>query len=109
MKRIYLLLLLVLVAGAALRLYHPAVFDKPLKYDSYYHVRVAQEVLDTGALPAEDPWPEGGRPHIYPPLYHLLVALASMLSGIGVFDITRFLLPAFASLTALPVYYLVSK
>lgn len=109
MKKIYLLLALVLAAGGMLRLYHALAFEMPLGSDSYYHARVAKLVLDIGAIPSEEPWPEGGRPHIYPPLYHLLLSLASMLSGISVLGIARFALPIFSLLTVLPVYYLVSK
>ncbi|MBN2329848.1 MAG: hypothetical protein JXR73_22090 [Candidatus Omnitrophica bacterium] len=44
--------------------------------DHFYHMAVAQKILERGSIPLWDDWefaPEG-RPHLYPPLLHLLIA-----------------------------------
>ncbi len=45
--------------------------------DHYYHMAVAQKILETGTIPIWDDWEFApvGRPHLYPPLLHLLIAL----------------------------------
>ncbi len=48
--------------------------------DSYYHLSVARTIIETGHIPLWDTWsfaPEG-RPHLYPPLFHLLIVACSL-------------------------------
>lgn len=56
----------------------------PVPPDGYYHIRVAQRIYETGSIPLWNDWefaPEG-RPHLYPPFYHILLAsLASLHHG----------------------------
>jgi len=44
--------------------------------DNYYHMAVAQKILERGEIPIWDDWEfaPSGRPHLYPPLLHLLIA-----------------------------------
>ena len=53
----------------------------PFPPDSIYHVLVAQHILDKGAVPFWNDWEYApiGRPHLYPPLYHLMLAGCAML------------------------------
>jgi hypothetical protein len=109
MKWVYALLLLIFLTGAFLRIQPAAMYDKPLKYDGYWHNRIAQMIKDAGTVPLYEPWPYGGRPHIYPPVYHVMLAGASVLSGMSVFDVVRFFLPVFSALTIPAVFWLVRK
>ncbi|MBI1389715.1 MAG: hypothetical protein GC154_14855 [bacterium] len=44
--------------------------------DHYYHMAVAQKILERGEIPLWDDWEFApmGRPHLYPPFIHLLTA-----------------------------------
>ncbi len=44
--------------------------------DHYYHMAVAQKILERGEIPMWDDWEFApmGRPHLYPPFLHLLIA-----------------------------------
>ncbi len=44
--------------------------------DHFYHMAVAQKILERGTIPLWDDWEFApmGRPHLYPPLLHLLIA-----------------------------------
>ena len=52
----------------------------PVPPDSYYHLMVAQHVYDTHSVPIWNSWEWQplGRPHLYPPLYHILLAFAAV-------------------------------
>ena len=49
----------------------------PLSLDPYYHLLIARQVVDAGGPLAYEWWELApvGRPHLYPPLLHLLLAL----------------------------------
>lgn len=44
--------------------------------DVWYHMSVAQKILESKKIPLEDSWSFQplGRPHLYPPLFHLAIA-----------------------------------
>ena len=44
--------------------------------DGYYHLTVARQILNTGTIPVWNTWEFApvGRPHLYPPLFHLILA-----------------------------------
>ena len=44
--------------------------------DGYYHLTVARQILNTGTIPTWNTWEFApvGRPHLYPPLFHLMLA-----------------------------------
>lgn len=55
----------------------------PLPPDNYYHLLVARQVYEHGTIPLWNGWefaPEG-RPHLYPPLYHIVLAVTAWLQG----------------------------
>ncbi len=107
MRARYLLVLL-LVAGFIIKVYPPLANDFLVDYDSIYHTRIGQIVADTGFVPLWDPV-AGGRPHLYPPLYHLLLGYTSMISGIPVFELIQFILPFVSALLIVPVFFLIRK
>ncbi len=47
--------------------------------DTWYHLAVGRKILELGTIPIWDSWEfaPAGRPHLYPPLIHLLIAAAS--------------------------------
>jgi len=51
--------------------------------DSYYHMQVARSIVENGRIPTHDDWSFApyGRPHLYPPLFHLLIAAVSLPFG----------------------------
>lgn len=108
-KPLYMVLLVIFLAAFFMRIYPAYIHDNPIKYDSYYHIRVAELVKEKGTIPLEEPWPRGGREHYYPPLYHLTLAFLSAILSISIFDITRFLLPIISSLIVLSSFWLSYK
>jgi hypothetical protein len=52
----------------------------PMAPDGYYHALIARRIVETGRIPLWDWWEYAplGRPHLYPPLIHLLIALFSL-------------------------------
>lgn len=54
----------------------------PLPPDNLYHMRVVQGIFAIHGIPYWDTWSFAplGRPHLYPPLYHVLIAVMSWLS-----------------------------
>ena len=56
---------------------------EPSGWDTWYHLAVSKRLFDTGHIPLWDNWefaPEG-RPHLYPPMLHLLTAGFGRLFG----------------------------
>ncbi len=106
--RVVAILLLVFTAGFLLRVYPALTNDFPLKYDSYYHARVA-ELVKTQGFVAEEPWVYGGRPLSYPPVYHLILAILSQIIGASTLDVARLLLPIISSLSVASGFLLVRR
>lgn len=81
----WLLLLAVAVLSAA----HWPVY--PYFLDSYYHLSVIQGFLDAGGPVGHAFWEAApqGRPHLYPPLFHLLFLPARMM-GVPPIPLARF-------------------
>lgn len=63
----------------------------PLILDDFYHMGVAQTIHMVGFVPTWDFWNflPVGRPHLYPPLLHVFMALFMKFSGGDVFFATR--------------------
>ena len=63
----------------------------PQFLDIYYHLQVAWGFIQTGGYSSWDFWEYApfGRPHIYPPLFHILLAWLMKL-GIGVIYLAKF-------------------
>nr|MDO8082915.1 hypothetical protein [Candidatus Freyarchaeota archaeon] len=84
----YDVLALFLVAFFAVGLF---VVGPPLFLDDFYHMGVAQEVYLLGYVPTWDFWEylPIGRPNLYPPLLHVVMALLMKFSGGDVFFAAR--------------------
>ncbi len=84
----YDVLVLLLVAVFTVGLF---VVGPPLFLDDFYHMGVAQEVYTFGFVPTWDFWGfvPVGRPHLYPPLFHVVMALFMKFSGGDVFFAAR--------------------
>ncbi|MEM2958813.1 MAG: hypothetical protein QW261_11005 [Candidatus Jordarchaeaceae archaeon] len=74
----FLVLALIVFFGVGLWIVGP-----PLVYDDFYHMAVAQQIYRLGFVPTWDFWEFApvGRPHLYPPLLHVLMALTMKVSG----------------------------
>lgn len=99
-------LLLILVLGLMLRLAPIALYEMPLSYDSPFHERHAETILETGVLQKTDESLDS-RPNNYPPFYHLLLAELGALSGLDLSFIVMILMPLISVLVILSVYLLV--
>jgi len=102
------ILFLLLVAGLAIRLYPAVTHEFPVNFDSIYHARIGQIVADTGWVPADDP-AAGGRPHLYPPLYHLLLGYSSIASGVPVIELVKYVLPIVSVLLIFTVFFMARR
>ena len=103
-KQTAVLLLAVVLASLFLRLYPVVLNDHLLKYDSYYHVRIAGWIKEEGTVPMVEPWPVGGKPHVYPPLYHLLLVFSSFF--IPLMTSVKLFLPIVSGLLPFAVFLL---
>jgi len=56
---------------------------KPAMSDTWYHLTVANRIVADGAVPGWDWWHYApiGRPNLYPPLLHLIIAFFAKLTG----------------------------
>ena len=91
-QRMYqLALIVVLLTALFLRVYPASQTTELMKFDSYYHARTANLIKDNG-LVSYEPWPDGGRPHLYPPGYHFLLIFVNLL-GFGMMSAVKFTLP----------------
>jgi hypothetical protein len=52
---------------------------QPFGDDGWYHMAVARKIIELGKIPLWDTWEfqPVGRPHLYPPLLHILIAFFS--------------------------------
>ncbi len=106
-KYISLIFAFIFLTGFLIRVYPAMQNELPMRFDSYYHVRVANLMLEKGILTWE-PWPEGGRPHNYPPGYHLLLLAAAPIFG-GTMNATLFVLPIFSSLIIFASFWITRR
>lgn len=85
---LYDILVILLVAVFTVGLF---VVGPPLTLDDFYHMGVAQEIYTFGFVPTWDFWDfvPIGRPQLYPPLLHILMALFMKFSGGDVFFAAR--------------------
>jgi hypothetical protein len=94
--------------GLLIRVYPPLSNDFLVNFDSIYHARIGQTVADTGWVPEWD-YVAGGRPHLYPPAYHLVLGYLSIALGVAVIDLIGFVLPFVSALLVVPVFFLIRK
>jgi len=107
-RRTAFALLILVIASFAIKLYPPLTNNFLVNFDSLYHARIGQIVADTSWVPSFD-YATGGRPQLYPPLYHLLLGYSSIVSGIPVIELIKYVLPFISALLVLPAFYLIRK
>ncbi len=107
-KNQYAIALAVVVITAMMLRFYPAMQSTHyMKFDSYYHYSIAKLMQEKGIITWE-PFPQDGRPHLYPPGYHLLLIFISML-GVPLAAAVKYALPAVFSLSLFLVYWFVKK
>ena len=102
-----LTIIAIILTALFLRAYPAEQSPHFMKFDSYYHYSVAKVMKIKGVITWES-FPQNGRPHLYPPGYHLLLILISML-GISLATATKYTLPTIFSLSIFLAYWLVAK
>ncbi|MCD6230123.1 MAG: hypothetical protein J7K00_05005 [Candidatus Diapherotrites archaeon] len=94
MKKKLVVFAAVILIALFLRFYPIATNSTLMQYDSYYHLRIAQETISSQAVLKWDPALEG-RPHIYPPLYHVFLVQLHYLTGFSLESLAGFINPLF--------------
>ncbi|HIH26107.1 glycosyltransferase family 39 protein [Candidatus Woesearchaeota archaeon] len=100
----YLLLIIILLSTITFRLYFSLNTESFKSDDSYFHLRQVQNILQEHHLLKYDPLSYGGRIIVYPPLYHLLLALLSFGNVILIKIISEILIS-----TLVVIVYLITK
>ena len=106
-KIMQLTLIAVIITALFLRVYPAEQSTHFMKFDSYYHYSIAK-IMKTKGVITWEPFPQNGRPHLYPPGYHLLLIFISMF-GIPLAVATKYTLPIIFSLSIALAYWLVAK
>jgi hypothetical protein len=75
--------------------------------DSYFHLRQAQSVQETGFLLTDDPLSFGGRSHVLLPIFEYILGMLTLISASPVF--LKTVLNACATSTVLVVFLLAKK
>jgi len=102
----YVSLAIVSILAVLLWLGHSKVV--PMAPDGYYHALVARRIVQDGRIPLWDWWEYAplGRPHLYPPLVHVLIALFSLPFNKDIVAGIRVLSVVLPSATFLSTWYL---
>lgn len=107
-KRTKILILLLVVLSLGIKLYPPLTYDFIVNFDSIYHARIGGYVAENGWIPTND-WVPDTRPHLYPPMYHLILGYISIITNIPTTELVGFILPLVSTLIILPVFFLVRR
>ena len=80
----------------------------PVPPDAYYHLLVARHICETGSIPLWNSWEWAplGRPHLYPPGYHLLLAAMAIPFRGDFLAAFRWLTPAILPFAYFTTWYL---
>lgn len=80
----------------------------PVPPDSYYHLMVARKIYQSHSVPLWNSWEWAplGRPHLYPPLYHVLLAVCALPFHGDLLAAFRNLQPAMLPFAHLTTWYL---
>ena len=72
-----------LIAVVAVTMLARLNYLKPSMSDTWYHLGVAHRLVADGQIPGWDWWNYAplGRPHLYPPLLHLIIAFLAKVTG----------------------------
>jgi hypothetical protein len=79
---------------------------KPSMSDTWYHLGVAKQIVKQKQIPGWDEWNYAptGRPHLYPPLLHLVIAFLSLFTG-GIVQAGQLCAATFFPLAMLSIWY----
>lgn len=105
----HLSLLFIFLLSFTLVFQHSIKSDLPLSWDVWYHLRISRQfcegefVWDAGSFGPE------GRPHIYPPLFHLFTALLYTITGIPLEIIAQVMAPFLFAASIVSFYFLVKE
>ncbi|MCC6490981.1 MAG: hypothetical protein IT364_26070 [Candidatus Hydrogenedentes bacterium] len=99
---------LAILAGLAALLWLGRNTIIPVPPDAYYHLLVARHIYETGSIPLWNTWEWAplGRPHLYPPGYHLLLAAAAIPFRGDFLTAFRWLTPAILPFAYFTTWYL---
>src|SRR3989338_3947425 len=78
LKTEHLLLLLIFLGSIGFRLYFSSNTETFKNDDSYFHLRQIQNIIDDKKVLKYDPLSYGGRVVLYPPFFHIIMALLSL-------------------------------
>ncbi|NYB50996.1 MAG: glycosyltransferase family 39 protein [Methanobacteriaceae archaeon] len=98
----HFLLLIPALAALIIALIPTLKYQWPLSWDIYYHVHISKLYLAQGFTFWDSlTYAPYGRPIFYPPLFHYLLALISIIFHGDLFQVSRYLQPVFAFLLVL--------
>lgn len=108
MRRDYLFII-PLVVYCFVRLWIATLNPYLVGIDGYFHLRIAEEILTTHNIVHFDNLSFGGRIHLYPPGFHLLIVSLSYLLPLSVEMICRLIGMIFGAMVVLLVYTTMRK
>ncbi len=104
----HIILLLIVLLGIFVRAV-PLSFNELSDPDAYFHVRHVETIVQTHSLPTWDALSEQGRVYSYPPLLHVLLALLTMLSGLAVVEVFKWVGVLVGAFAAVSVFLLAKE
>lgn len=81
----------VLLLGCSFMAIAVASYQLPFSWDIWYHIRIGEAFKDGFIWWDWGSFGPQGRPHLYPPGFHILLALLSLTGRVSVETITRFM------------------
>ena len=106
-KRFAFALFLILVLGLILR-FHPLLIDGYVDPDQAFHIRQAKAFISEEKVPFRDELSNQGRYYSYAPMYHSILAVFSLLTGIEA-DVLIFILSALYGVIGVLVVFLFAR
>ena len=106
-KKIIFALLLILVLGFIVR-FHPIYIQGYVDPDQAFHIRMTKQFISEQRVPVWDELSNQGRYYSYAPMYHTILAIFSLLSGIQV-DVLIFILSALFGVFGILVVFLFAR
>jgi len=104
-KKEAIIIAAVLLLSLFLRFYPAATNEFPKGSDSYFHIRVAEEIRENGSLFTVDSLT--GTVNNYPPLFHLLLSALFQVSD--QFTVARFVGPVLGFISIVVFFLFVSS
>ncbi|MBI3190696.1 glycosyltransferase family 39 protein [archaeon] len=95
----------ILLLSLFLRFYPAVTNEFPKGSDSYFHIRVAEEIEKNGSLFINDPLT--GTVNNYPPLFHVMLSVLFRLSD--PFTVARFIGPVLGFISMVVLFFFVSS